>query len=142
MAGIRRRLVSLGYAARKGYQKLVTAKPSIYVVAGIVVAVSIFLLGGGVFDILEKPLVAIPLSSTRILFFYPGITNQSILDSTIAMLTYSFGVVGIMLMYQSTKYAFKPRQAYILLLVGILFILMAYLIMENLIWAKLSTGIG
>ncbi len=141
MAGIRRRLVSLGYAVRKGYQKIVTTKPSIYVVAGIIVGVSIFLLGGGVFDVLEKPLVAIPLGS-KIIFFYPGITNQSILDSAIAMLTYFFGVMGILLMYQSTKYAFKARQAYILLLLGAVFILIAYVIMENLIWFKLSTGLG
>lgn len=126
---------------RKGYQKIVTTKPSIYVMAGIIVALSIFLLGGGVFDILEKPLVAIPLGS-KILFFYPGITNQSILDSGIAMLTYFFGAVGILLMYQSTKYAFKARQAYILLLLGVVFILMAYVIMENLIWFKMSTGFG
>jgi len=126
---------------RKGYQKIVTAKPSIYVIAGIIVAVSIFLLGGGVFDVLEKPLVAIPLGN-RILFFYPGINNQSILDSSMAMLAYFFGVLGLLLMYQSTKYAFKARQAYILLLMGAVFILMAYAIMENLIWFKLITAGG
>jgi len=127
---------------RKGYQKIVTAKPSIYVIAGIIVAVSIFLLGGGVFDLLEKPLIAIPVGSRTILFFYPGITNQSILDSGMAMLAYFFGVMGLLLMYQSTKYAFKARQAYILLLIGAVFILMAYAIMENLIWFKLITAGG
>jgi len=56
------------------------------------------------------------------------------------MLSYMFGVIGILAMYQSTKYAYRPRQAYMFLLVGALFFLMAYFLMENLIYAKLTTS--
>jgi len=133
-----RRFVSLGFATRKAYRKMATAKPSIFIVASVVAAVSIFLLGGGIYDILEKPLIAIPYGS-RILFFYPGsVFEQTILDSLYAMITYFMGAAGILLTYQSTKYAYKSRQAYILLLVGALFLLIAYFGIENLIGAKLS----
>lgn len=138
---IRKRLTSLGFWLRKTYWKLVTAKPSIFAVAIIVVAFSIFLLGGGVYDILEQPLAVIPISSTRILFFYPySVHEQSVLESLFVMVSYSLGVVGVLVMYQSTKYAYKPRQAFIMLLSGAVLILLAYFYIENLIFSKLTVS--
>jgi len=140
MPGFRSRLISLGYTVRKAYQKITTTKPSVFVVAAIAAGFSIFLLGGGIYDILEQPLLGIPIGS-RILFFYPGtLSEQTILDSMFAMISYLFGLVGILVMYQSTKYAYRPRQAYIMLLVGAMFFLLAYFLMENLIYAKLTTS--
>jgi len=107
----------------------------------IITAVSIFFLGGGIYDILEKPLIGIPLG-TSILFFYPGsVYEQTILDSLFVMISYFFGVLGLLLVYQSTKYAYKPRQAFMLLLLGALFILIAYFNVENLIHAKLTVSV-
>ncbi|HKZ93409.1 MAG TPA: hypothetical protein VJ249_02350 [Candidatus Bathyarchaeia archaeon] len=140
MPGIRSRFTSLGYTTRKTYRKITTAKPSVFLVASIVAGASIFLLGGGIYDILEQPLIGIPLGR-RILFFYPGtLSEQTILDSVYAMLSYFFGVVGILVMYQSTKYAYRPRQAFMLLLVGAMFFLLAYFLMENLVYQKLTTS--
>jgi len=139
MPGFRSRLTSLGFTTRKTYQKITTAKPSIFLMAVIVAGASIFLLGGGIYDILEQPLIGIPMGR-KILFFYPGtLSDQTILDSMFAMMSYLFGAVGILVMYQSTKYAYRPRQAFMLLLVGAMFFLLAYLLMENLIYAKLTT---
>jgi hypothetical protein len=98
-------------------------------------------LGGGVYDLLEKPLVAIPLGS-NIIFFYPAISDQTILDSLIAMLSYFFGVAGILFMYQSTKYAYRPRQAFIVLLLGVVFILIAYVTLEDLVLVKLTSNVS
>jgi hypothetical protein len=140
MPGFRSRLTSLGYTARKTYQKITTAKPSIFLTAIIVAGASIFLLGGGIYDIIEQPLLGIPVGQ-KILFFYPGsLSQQTILDSMFAMISYLFGVIGILAMYQSTKYAYRPRQAFMLLVVGAMFFLLAYFLMENLIWAKLTTS--
>lgn len=138
MSKIRRRFASLGFSARKAYWKMVTAKPSIIIIAGVIVGISIFLLGGGVYDILQQPLLGIPLGS-RVLYFYPyTVHEQAILESFSVMISYFIGVLGILLMYQSTKYAYKPRQAFILLLLGAMFILIAYYNIENLIWSKLN----
>jgi len=140
MPGFRSRLISLGYTARRTYRKITTAKPSIFLTAVIVAGASIFLLGGGIYDIIEQPLLGIPVGQ-RILFFYPGsLSQQTILDSMFAMISYLFGVIGILAMYQSTKYAYRPRQAFMLLVVGAMFFLLAYFLMENLIWAKLTTS--
>lgn len=140
MSNMRRRFTSMGFTLRKTYRKLTTAKPSVFIVAAIIAGLSIFFLGGGVYDILEKPLVAIPIGST-VLFFYPGtIQEQTILDSFFVMISYFFGLVGLLLVYQSTRYAYRPRQAFILLLMGAMFILIAYYNIENLIYAKLTVG--
>ena len=94
MPSFRSRIISLGYATRRAYRKITTAKPSIFLVAIIVAGFSIFLLGGGIYDILEQPLLGIPIGR-RILFFYPGsLSEQTILDSMFAMLSYMFGVVA------------------------------------------------
>ncbi len=140
MSSMRRRFTSMGFTLRRTYRKLTTAKPSVFIVAAIVAGLSIFFLGGGVYDILEKPLVAIPIGR-QILFFYPGtIQEQTILDSLFIMLSYFFGLIGLLLAYQSTRYAYRPRQAFILLLMGAMFILIAYYNIENLIYAKLTAG--
>lgn len=140
MPGFRSRLTSLGFTARRTYRKITTAKPSIFLTAVIVAGASIFLLGGGIYDIIEQPLLGIPVGQ-KILFFYPGsLSQQTILDSMFAMISYLFGVIGILAMYQSTKYAYRPRQAFMLLVVGAMFFLLAYFLMENLIWAKLTTS--
>jgi hypothetical protein len=140
MAKIGRRVESLSFRVRRLYRGIVTAKPSVFVIAATIAGLSIFFLGGGVYDILEKPLIAIPLG-TQILFFYPGTINeQTILDSAFAMVTYFFGLLGLLLMYQSTKYAYRPRQAYMLLLIGVAFLVIAYFSIENLIVQKLTTS--
>jgi len=140
MAKIGRRFESLSFRARRFYRRIATAKPSVFVAAAIIAGLSIFFLGGGVYDILEKPLIAIPLG-TRILFFYPGtIHEQTILDSSFAMMTYFFGLIGLLLMYQSTRYAYRPRQAYMLLLLGAAFLVIAYFSIENLVVTKLTAS--
>jgi len=134
---IRRRISSLAFFMQKAYWKIVTAKPSIFVVAVIVVAASIFLLGGGIYDILEKPLVAIIASGGRIIAFYPYALNEQFLgESIIVMITYTIGVVGLLLTYQSTKYAYRPRQAFIMLLMGCVLVVVAYFMIERSLLAR------
>lgn len=112
-----------------------------FIVSAVIAGLSIFFLGGGIYDILEKPLIAIPIGGRNILFFYPGtVQEQTILDSLFVMVSYFFGLVGLLLVYQSTRYAYRPRQAFILLLVGAFFIVIAYYNIENLIYAKLTAG--
>jgi len=128
---------SLGFALRKAYWKILTAKPSIFVVAAIVVAFSVFLLAGGIYDILEQPLSVIPFGRS-VLFFYPyTLAAQAVYESIGVMITYAMGIAGILLMYQSTKYAYKPRQAFMMLLSGAILILFAYIYTENLVYQKL-----
>jgi hypothetical protein len=134
---ISRRLNSLGFTLRKAYFKISTAKPSLFIVATIVAAFSLFLLAGGIYDILEQPLAAIPFGRS-VLFYYPyTLQAQAVVESVGVAIAYAMGTVGLLLMYQSTKYAYKPRQAFMLLLTGMVLMLIAYIYIESLVQQKL-----
>jgi len=128
---------SLSFTLRRTYWKILTLKPSIFIVAAIVTAFSLFLLAGGIYDILEQPLAAIPWGR-GVLFFYPyTLQAQAVVESVGVMIAYAIGVTGILLMYQSTKYAYKPRQAFMMLIAGVILILIAYIFIENLVFSKM-----
>ena len=136
--GIGKRLTSFGFTLRKAYERISTVKPSILIVAIIITAFSLFLLAGGVYDILEQPLAAIPYGKT-ILFYYPyTLAAQAVIESIGVMIAYAMGAIGLLLMYQSTKFAYKPRQAFMLLVSGIALILISYIYVESLVYQKLN----
>ena len=129
---VSKRISSLTFSLQKTYERLLTAKPSLFVVGILAVAASLFLLGGGIYDILIQPIVAIVASGGRIISFYPyGITEQLLLESVIIMIFYAMGFAGFLIAYRSTKYAYNPRQAYRFLLVGIVLLLIAYVLVEQ-----------
>jgi hypothetical protein len=130
--GFRRRFSSLAFSIQKTYWKMVTAKPSIFVTAVLAVAASLFLLGGGIYDLLQKPLLAVVGAGGRIITYYPySINEQFLVESILIMTGLAIGVVGFLLTYQSTKYAYRSRQAYRLLLVGCVMIIIAYIFVES-----------
>ncbi len=135
------RFSSLGFRLRRALRKIATAKPSIFVVASVIVATTVFLLGGGVYDLLAEAIIAFP-TGRRILFFYPySVHEQAVLESLLVMISYVMGFFGVFLMYQSTKYAYKPRQAYMLLLTGVICLILAYIYIENLLYSKLTASL-
>jgi hypothetical protein len=133
----RKRISSLAFSLQKTYEKIVTAKPSIFVVSIAVVAVSLFLFGGGIYDILLQPIVAIVASGGRVITFYPfGLTEQLLLESVIIMIFYALGFTGFLIAYRSTKYAYSPRQAYRFLLIGAVLLIIAYVLVEQNLIAR------
>jgi len=127
-----KQISSLAFSLQKTYEKILTAKPSLFVVGVSAVAFSLFLLGGGIYDILVKPIVAIVGSGGQIISFYPyGITDQLLLESVIIMVFYALGFAGFLIAYRSTKYAYSPRQAYRFLLIGCVLLLIAYVLVEQ-----------
>lgn len=139
VSGIRRKFSSIAYFARRTYWRIVTAKPSLLVIALAAVGVSIFLLGGGVYNLIVPYVpIGFPLGR-RVLFFYPrSVHEQVFLESLTVMTVYGIGIAGFLLTYQSTKYAYRPRQAFMLLLVGCALIFIAYLYIESIIWMKMT----
>ena len=130
--GFSKQISSLAFSLQKTYEKIITAKPSLLIVAVSVVAVSLFLFAGGIYNILIQPIVAIVGAGGRIISFYPyGISDQLLLESVIIMVFYALGVSGFIIAYRSTKYVYSPRQAYRFLLVGVALLLIAYLLIEQ-----------
>ncbi len=52
---------------------------------------------------------------------------------------YAIGFAGLLAVYQSTKYAYKPRQAYMMLVIGVTLLLLAYIFLEDAIQIKLGS---
>ena len=134
---MKRKASSLSFTLRRFWNKITTYKPSIWVISGVIIALSIFLLGGGIYDIIEKP-VPIGMRGGRVITFYPyGINEQLLGESLLVMILYGLGVVGLILTYQSTKFAYRPRQAYIMLLIGISLVTLSYIFVELSLRQKL-----
>ena len=101
------------------------------------VVYSVFLLAGGLYTLITKPVPAY-VSQSSVIFLYPGISGQFVSDTIIAGILYAFGFAGLFAIYQSTKSAYKPRQAYMLLIVGVTFLLLSYILLEGSISYKTS----
>jgi len=121
--------VSLSYSLQRLYTKISSIRPSPFAIAVIAMAVAVFLYGGGLHLIIVKPLPAVYYGG-RFLFVYPQLSEQWVSDSLISMILFAMGVSGALLIYQSTKYAYKPRQAYLTFMIGAVLLFVAYISLE------------
>ena len=134
---VKKKVSSLSYSINRFYRRISTAKPSTLILSVIAMAVAVFLFGGGLYNIIMKPLPSVYYGG-RFLFLYPQLSEQFITDSIIAIILYSLGIIGLIAIYQSTRYAYKPRQAYMMFLVGIVLLLLSYIFLETTIQIKLG----
>lgn len=130
---------SLSFTLSRLYRRISTTKPSTFAIIAFVVGYSIFLFGGGLFTIINKPLPS-AYYNNQFYFLYPNISSQFISDTVIAVILYGLGFLGLLSIYQSTKNVYKPRQAYMLLIVGVTLLLLSYIFLEASIIYKLNGG--
>ena len=134
---VKKRASSTSFTLSRLFDRISTTKPSSFAVSIIVIAYAIFLFGGGVYSITSEPLPAY-YTGRGFLFLYPELSGQFLSDSIIAVILYAMGFVGLLFVYQSTKHAYKPRQAYMWLVIGVTLLLLAYIFLEDAILIKLS----
>jgi hypothetical protein len=122
---------------------MTTYKPSTFTVVLIIIIGAIFLLGGGIYDILDAGRVPIAIftqsGGTGVFVFlypYPTLNEQFISESAFIMILYAVGFMGFYITYQSTKYAYNPRQAYLMLIAGLMFMLLAYALLEYIFYLR------
>jgi hypothetical protein len=127
----------MSFSINRVYRAISTAKPSNLIIPIAAIAFAVFLFGGGLYDLIMKPLPAVYYGG-RFLFVYPQLSEQFIGDSIVSIAVYSFGVAGLLVIYQSTRYIYKPRQAYMMLIVGIALMLLSYIFLEATIRQKLG----
>lgn len=134
---VKKSVSSLSFSLNRLYRTIMTSRPSNLIIPFASIGFAVFLFGGGLYDIIVKPLPAVYYGG-RFLFLYPQLSEQFISDSIIAMTVYALGIIGLLMIYQSTKYSYKPRQAYMMLIVGIVLLLLAYIFLEGTIRIKLG----
>ena len=96
----------------------------------LLIGFSIFIFGGGVYDIMEQP-------STEI-FFFPGLGGQFFNESVIFMLFLAMGMAGGLLAFRSTRYTYRPREAKMFLLIGLTLLIVAFIGTEMILSMKLN----
>jgi len=112
-------------------------RPSTLIVTVVVLGVAVFLFGGGVYDVVNKPLPAVYYNN-RFFFLYPSISEQFIFDTIISGILYVLGFIGLLTIYQSSRHAYNPRQAYMTMIVGATLLVLAYIFIEYFIYMKIS----
>ncbi len=136
---MKKRSSDVSFSLSRWFQRISTLTPSTLVLTILGVGYSIFLFAGGLYTLIQKPAPAY-LGQTVIYFLYPSISGQFISDTIIAAILYAFGFFGLFAIYQSTKSAYKPRQAYMLLIIGVTFLLLSYIFLEGSISFKQHQG--
>jgi hypothetical protein len=119
------------------FRRISTAKPSTFVVTIVIISYAIFMFGGGLLTIISQPLPS-AYAGGKFYFLYPDLSTQFVSDTIISVMLYAIGFAGLLAIYQSTKYAYKPRQAYMMLVIGVTLLLISYIFIEDAI--KIKTG--
>jgi len=109
--------------------------PSSTLIILLITIVSLFLLSGGVYNVIIQPPVLFPSPNFPIFYTY-SLHEQSWSESLIAFLLFSLGTAGGYLSYRSTRYGYKPRQAAMLLVIGVIMLFLAFVGCEYIIWLK------
>jgi len=133
---VKRQNSSMASSFERWVNKILNIRPSASTITTIVIAYAIFLFGGGLFTIIVP--IFPPYINNNFLFIYPELASQFISDTIIAATLYVMGFVGLLALYQSTKYAYKPRQAYMTAIAGVALLLMAYIFLEGILAIKIS----
>jgi hypothetical protein len=127
----------MSFTLSRRLRRISTARPSSFVISIIVISYAVFLFGGGLYTVISSPLPAF-YTGKGFIFLYPELGSQFVADTVIAVMLYAIGFVGLLAVYQSTKYAYKPRQAYMMLVIGVTLLLLAYIFLEDAILIKLG----
>ena len=136
---VKKQASSLSFSLSKWFSKVSTTKPSSLLITIVVMGTALFLLGGGLYDIINQPLPAVYYNS-RFYFLYPSVSEQFIFDTVVSVMLYLVGFVGLLTLYQSSRHAYNPRQAYMTLIIGATLLLIAYLFLEYFIHLKVIGG--
>lgn len=105
-----------------------------------IVAFTVFVIAGGIYDILEKPLAILPKGSGWTFIYSGSINIQTLNESIVSAIIYIMGILGFYMILRSTKLIYRPRQAYIMLVIGLFVTLVSVYYAFMLIQAKIGTS--
>lgn len=98
------------------------------IIAVLVLALSIFILGGGVYDVIQARLgelqTVLPTPSYP-RFYYTGMTDQTFNESAYFIIFLIVGVSGGYISFRSSRHAYRPREARMLLMIGVAMMVLA-----------------
>ena len=124
----------MSFSLSRWFRRISSNAPSLAIISIVGVAYAIFMFGGGLYTLINHPAVSFYNPQTnQFLFLYPDISNQWVSDTVISAMLYALGFVGLLFVYRSAKSAYKPRQAYMMLIIGVTLLLISYVFLEGAI---------
>ena len=127
-------------AFRMSFIKLApgSSRPLLPIASFLILGFTIFVMSGGLFVLVGAGQGAGGLLNrpTGLQFVYPGdVNNQTPQEAVLAFVLYSFGIVGLYMMFMSTRNAYRPNRAYGMLAFGVIlsfiFIATAYFVLTD-----------
>lgn len=97
-----------------------------------------FILAGGIYDIMERPISLLPSTSGYSVVIKGTLGQQTLNESLIAAFLYMLGLGGLYMLLRSTRFAYRPRNAYLLLILGTLTVLLVVFYSNALMNAKIG----
>jgi hypothetical protein len=110
----------MGKALRKTGSKSKVQIPKKYLQIGVVLF-CVFILGGGFYNLLENPPIAIPLQS-GVSSLHPYLSEQTATEGYVVMLTNLFMVAGFWLTHKASQVTYDKPKANRYLMMGIFLI--------------------
>ena len=111
----------MGRALKKKGKSSKVQIPKRYLQIGVVLF-CVFIIGGGFYNLLENPPIAIPLQNGYS-SLHPYLSDQTVTEGYVIMLTNLFMVTGFWLTYKSSQVAYDKNKANRYLLFGIILII-------------------
>jgi len=130
---------NMSFSLSRWFRKISTNAPTAFLVTAVGISYAIFLFGGGLYTLINNPQPSAYVNN-QFYFLYPDISSQFISDTLISVTLYVLGFFGLLSIYLSTKSAYKPRQAYMLLVVGVTLLLLSFVFLEGSIAFKANRG--
>jgi len=137
---IQRWFGNLGYSFRifRTVSTTRRMKPSTTLSILVVLAFVGFVLAGGIYDILEHPISLLPTSTGYSVLISGTLGQQTLNESLIAAFLYMLGLGGLYMLLRSTRYAYRPRNAYLLLIIGTITVLIVAYYSNALMTSKIG----
>ncbi len=136
---LQRGFTNLGYSMRilRGPTARRMKPSTTVIMIGVLLFVG-FVLAGGIYDILERPISLLPSSRGYSVVIKGTLGQQTLNESLIAAFLYMLGLSGLYMLLRSTRYAYRPRNAYLLLILGTFTVLLVIFYSTTLINAKIG----
>jgi len=99
---------------------------------------SIFLLGGGVYDVINQPRAIWSIGSRFLAYIPYQIHEQLLMGSIGVMILYALGVTGLLLIFRSTRYIRNPNQVSLVLRIGIVLLFISFIAVEAVLFSILN----
>ena len=115
--------------------RISSMKPSKSFISLSIVALSIFILGGGVYDIMEQPLAVLPTPGNP--GYYPDITHQFLTESIAFIFFLIIGISGGYISFRSIRSSYRSREAKMFLVIGVLMLFTAVIGSELALQTKI-----